>query len=228
MKSKIFALILLVSLAAASCGNRNTQKTASDGTAASEATAETTENTKTMDSNLAFDPASLPEEPIFEIHTTEGTITILLYADTPLHRDNFVKLASQHYYDSVLFHRVIYNFMIQTGDPNTKDPSKEDEYGNGGPDYTIPAEIIPAHTHKKGAVAAARLGDTANPRRESSGSQFYIVQSEEGCSHLNGAYTVFGETLDGFEVIDRIASLRTNAMDRPLKDVRIISITPVL
>ena len=181
-----------------------------------------------MDSNLAFDPASLPEEPIFEIHTTEGTITILLYADTPLHRDNFVKLASQHYYDSVLFHRVIYNFMIQTGDPNTKDPAKEDEYGNGGPDYTIPAEIIPAHTHKKGAVAAARLGDTANPRRESSGSQFYIVQSEEGCSHLNGAYTVFGETLDGFEVIDRIASIRTNAMDRPLKDVRIISITPVL
>ncbi len=228
MKSKIFALILIVSLAAASCGNRNTQKTSSDGTAASEATAETTENTKTMDSNLAFDPASLPEEPIFEIHTTEGTITILLYADTPLHRDNFVKLASQHYYDSVLFHRVIYNFMIQTGDPNTKDPAKEDEYGNGGPDYTIPAEIIPAHTHKKGAVAAARLGDTANPRRESSGSQFYIVQSEEGCSHLNGAYTVFGETLDGFEVIDRIASIRTNAMDRPLKDVRIISITPVL
>lgn len=228
MKSKIFALILLVSLTAASCGNRNSQKTSSDGTAASEATTDTTENTKTMDSNLAFDPASLPEEPIFEIHTTEGTITILLYADTPLHRDNFVKLASQHYYDSVLFHRVIYNFMIQTGDPNTKDPSKEDEYGNGDPDYTIPAEIIPAHTHKKGAVAAARLGDTANPRRESSGSQFYIVQSEEGCSHLNGAYTVFGETLDGFEVIDRIASLRTNAMDRPLKDVRIISITPVL
>ena len=228
MKSKIFALILIVSLAAASCGNRNTQKTSSDGTAAPEATAETTENTKTMDSNLAFDPASLPEEPIFEIHTTEGTITILLYADTPLHRDNFVKLASQHYYDSVLFHRVIYNFMIQTGDPNTKDPAKEDEYGNGGPDYTIPAEIIPAHTHKKGAVAAARLGDTANPRRESSGSQFYIVQSEEGCSHLNGAYTVFGETLDGFEVIDRIASIRANAMDRPLKDVRIISITPVL
>lgn len=182
MKSKIFALILLVSLAAASCGNRNTQKTASDGTAASEATAETTENTKTMDSNLAFDPASLPEEPIFEIHTTEGTITILLYADTPLHRDNFVKLASRHYYDSVLFHRVIYNFMIQTGDPNTKDPAKEDEYGNGGPDYTIPAEIIPAHTHKKGAVAAARLGDTANPRRESSGSQFYIVQSEEAAA----------------------------------------------
>lgn len=226
MKSKIFALILIVSLAAASCGHRS-QKVQEDGTAAASAS-DTAKNSTPMDSTLAFDPASLPEEPIFEIHTTEGTITILLYADTPLHRDNFVKLASRHYYDSVLFHRVIYNFMIQTGDPNTKDPAKEDEYGNGGPDYTIPAEIIPAHTHKKGAVAAARLGDTANPRRESSGSQFYIVQSEEGCSHLNGAYTVFGETLDGFEVIDRIASIRTNAMDRPLKDVRIISITPVL
>ncbi len=224
MKSKIFILILLVSLAAASCANRS--KNASDQS--SEAKTTDTKNTEQMDSTLAFNPADLPEEPIFEIHTTEGTITVLLYADTPLHRDNFIKLASQHYYDSVLFHRVIYNFMIQTGDPNTKDPSKEDEYGNGGPDYTIPAEIIPAHTHKKGAVAAARLGDTANPRRESSGSQFYIVQSEEGCSHLNGAYTVFGETLDGFDVIDRIASIRTNAMDRPLKDVRIISITPVL
>lgn len=224
MKSKIFILILLVSLAAASCANRS--KNTSDQSSAAKTT--DTNNTEQMDSTLAFNPADLPEEPIFEIHTTEGTITVLLYADTPLHRDNFIKLASQHYYDSVLFHRVIYNFMIQTGDPNTKDPSKEDEYGNGGPDYTIPAEIIPAHTHKKGAVAAARLGDTANPRRESSGSQFYIVQSEEGCSHLNGAYTVFGETLDGFDVIDRIASIRTNAMDRPLKDVRIISITPVL
>ena len=227
MKSKIFVLILLVSLAAASCANRG--KNASDKSS-SAATDNLKHQSEQMDSTLAFNPADLPEEPIFEIHTTEGTITVLLYSDTPLHRDNFIKLASQHFYDSVLFHRVIYNFMIQTGDPYTKDPSKEDLYGEGGPDpdYTIPAEILPNHTHIKGAVAAARLGDTANPKRESSGSQFYIVQSEEGCSHLNGAYTVFGETLDGFEVIDRIAALRTNAMDRPLKDVRIISITPVL
>ena len=226
MKSKIFALILIVSLAAASCGHRS-QKVQEDGTAAASAS-DTAKNSTPMDSTLAFDPASLPEEPIFEIHTTEGTITVLLYADTPLHRDNFVKLASRHFYESVLFHRVIYNFMIQTGDPLTKDPANEAEFGSGGPGYTIPAEFSSAHTHKKGALAAARMGDTANPRKESSGSQFYIVHNPETCSHLDGEYTIFGETLDGFEVIDRIASLRTDSMDRPLKDARIISIIPVL
>ena len=122
MKSKIFALMLIAALTAASCGNRsskNTEESSTPGTAT-----ETSSKTTTMDSTLAFDPASLPDEPVFEIHTTEGTITVLLYADTPLHRDNFIKLASRHFYDSVLFHRVIYNFMIQTGDPLTKDPSQ--------------------------------------------------------------------------------------------------------
>lgn len=227
MKSKIFVLILLVSLAAASCGNRN-RKSAEDKPSAPETTEQTTEKQKPADTTLAFDPASLPEEPIFQIHTTEGTITVLLYADTPLHRDNFIRLASRHYYDSVLFHRVIYNFMIQTGDPLTKNPANEARFGTGGPDYTIPAEFVAAHTHKKGALAAARMGDTANPRKESSGSQFYIVQNPEVCSHLDGEYTVFGETLDGFDVIDRIASMKTDSKDRPLKDVRIITITPVI
>lgn len=226
MKSKIFVLILLVSFAAASCGNRS-QKTSEDSTSP-EATTEKTEKTSSMDTTLAFDPSLLPEEPVFEIHTTEGTITVMLYADTPLHRDNFIKLASGHFYDNVLFHRVIYNFMIQTGDPLTKDSANEAEYGTGGPGYTIPAEIVATHTHKKGALAAARLGDTANPRKESSGSQFYIVHNPETCVHLDGEYTVFGETLDGFDVIDRIASLRTDAYDRPLKEARIISITPVI
>ena len=228
MKSKIFILTLLVSLAAlSSCANRSK---GSSGENSDKATAQktTVKQSTHMDSTLAFNPADLPEEPIFEIHTTEGTITVLLYADTPKHRDNFVKLASQRFYDSVLFHRVIYNFMIQTGDPNTKDSSKEALFGEGGPGYTIPAEFVPAHTHKKGALAAARMGDTVNPRKESSGSQFYIVHNPETCSHLDGEYTVFGETLDGFEVIDRIAALRTNSMDRPLKDARIISITPVI
>ena len=228
MKSKIFILTLLVSLAAlSSCANRSK---GFSGESSDKATAQTTtvKQSTHMDSTLAFNPADLPEEPIFEIHTTEGTITVLLYADTPKHRDNFVKLASQRFYDSVLFHRVIYNFMIQTGDPNTKDSSKEALFGEGGPGYTIPAEFVPAHTHKKGALAAARMGDTVNPRKESSGSQFYIVHNPETCSHLDGEYTVFGETLDGFEVIDRIAALRTNSMDRPLKDARIISITPVI
>lgn len=224
MKSKIFILILLVSLAAASCANRS--KNASDQS--SEAKTTDTKNTEQMDSTLAFNPADLPEEPIFEIHTTEGTITVLLYADTPLHRDNFIKLASQHYYDSVLFHRVIYNFMIQTGDPLTKDPANKSFYGTGGPGYTIPAEILPNHTHKKGALAAARKGDTANPQRESSGSQFYIVHNPDGCSHLDGQYTVFGETLDGFDVIDRIASAQRDSRDCPVNDIRIISIMPII
>ena len=117
--------------------------------------------------------------------------------------------------------------MIQTGDPLTKDSTKVNMYGTGGPGYTIPAEINPAFTHKKGALAAARLGDMSNPRRESSGSQFYIVHEPEHCQHLDGAYTIFGETISGFEVIDKIASLRTNGYDQPLKEVRIISINPV-
>ena len=134
----------------------------------------------------------------------------------------------QRFLDSLLFHRVIYNFMIQTGDPLTKDPANKDAFGTGGPGYTIPAEILPGHTHKKGALAAARTGDIANPKRESSGSQFYIVHNPEYCSHLDGQYTIFGETLDGFDVIDRIASVRTDSMDRPVKDVKIISIRPIL
>lgn len=118
--------------------------------------------------------------------------------------------------------------MIQTGDPLTKDPANEDRFGTGGPGYTIPAEFVAAHTHKKGALAAARMGDISNPRKESSGSQFYIVHNPETCVHLDGEYTIFGETLDGFDVIDRIASLRTDANDRPIKEARIITITPVL
>ncbi len=212
-------------LAVASCGSRagsNTETSTTDNTQ------KNTRQTNSMDTTLAFNPSDLPEEPVFEIYTTEGTITVMLYKDTPLHRDNFIKLASEKFYDSLLFHRVIYNFMIQTGDPLTKDPANKDAFGTGGPGYTIPAEILPGHTHKKGALAAARTGDIANPKRESSGSQFYIVHNPEYCSHLDGQYTIFGETLDGFDVIDRIASVRTDSMDRPVKDVKIISIRPIL
>ena len=114
--------------------------------------------------------------------------------------------------------------MIQGGDPNTKDTTLVEKYGQGGPGYTIPAEIIPDYRHKKGALAAARRGDAANPERESSGSQFYLVQSEETCAQLDGAYTVFGETVEGLDVIDRIAKVATDRRDRPISDVRIISI----
>lgn len=164
---------------------------------------------------------------LFDIQTSMGTIRIRLYDDTPLHKDNFEALVDEKFYDGILFHRVIDGFMIQTGDPLTKDPERMREWGEGGPGYTIPAEIVPEHTHKKGAVAAARRGDEANPYRESSGSQFYIVQDPAHCKHLDGAYTVFGETVSGFDVIDRIAKVQTLRNDRPVSDVKINKIVPV-
>ena len=169
----------------------------------------------------------LPDEPVFDINTSLGTIRVKLYSDTPKHRDNFAKLALTGFYDGLLFHRVIPNFMIQGGDPLTKDPNSAPQYGTGGPGYQIEAEIRPEHHHKKGALAAARKGDMANPLKESSGSQFYIVQSEEGCRHLDGEYTIFGETLQGFDVIDKIANLRTDARGLTEAPVRILSLKMV-
>ena len=167
------------------------------------------------------------DEPIFDIVTNLGTIRVKLFSNTPKHRDNFVKLVRNNFYKGILFHRVIDGFMIQTGDPYTKEPSKRQLYGTGGPGYNIPAEIMPENKHKKGALAAARRGDAANPLRESSGSQFYIVQNPVACAQLDGSYTVFGETLSGFDVIDKIAKVETDMRDCPLNDVRIIKIVPV-
>ena len=110
------------------------------------------------------------------IKTTVGDITIKLYNETPLHRDNFIKLVEEHYYDSILFHRVIKDFMVQAGDPESKNADKGVQLGAGGPDYTIPAEFVyPKYFHKRGALSAARQADQVNPERNSSGSQFYIV-----------------------------------------------------
>ena len=178
--------------------------------------------------------ATLPEEPVFDIVTNMGTIKVRLYKDTPRHRDNFEKLALSGYYDSLLFHRVIREFMIQGGDPYTRDTSSAavQMYGQGGPGYTIPAEIVrdetgaPIHRHKKGALAAARRGDAANPLKESSGSQFYIVHNPDNCVHLDGEYTVFGEVVAGLNVIDKIAAVKTGRMDLPVREVRIQSIRP--
>lgn len=169
--------------------------------------------------------ASKELNAVYAIETNFGTIKVRLFDDTPLHRDNFISLAESHYYDSTLFHRVIAGFMIQGGDPYSKDIMNMEIWGTGGPDYTIPAEIIPGHHHAKGALAAARKGDTFNPKRASSGSQFYIVQDEQGCSHLDGQYTIFGQTVAGLDVIDRIASVETDFRDRPMTDIRIISVT---
>lgn len=170
---------------------------------------------------------AIAEEPVLDMVTSMGNIRIKLYKETPQHRDNFVKLARKGYYNGLLFHRVINGFMIQAGDPFTRDTTKVDLYGSGGPNYTIPAEIVPGLTHKKGAIAAARRGDRVNPERASSGSQFYIVQDEAGCRHLDGEYTVFGEVIDGLSVVDNIAGVETNAKGLPLYPIKIISIKEV-
>ena len=217
MKKFVLA-VLTVGLLAFSCKTRTRQ--------------EVTVNMSTQDSLAAVKAAqALPEEPVFDIVTNMGTIRVRLFKDTPRHRDNFVRLALGGYYDNTLFHRVINGFMIQGGDPFTRDTSLVDRWGEGGPDYTIQAEMrdsvgTPLHTHVKGALAAARQGDIATPCKESSGSQFYLVQDPDHCQHLDGEYTVFGETIAGLHVIDKIAAVETDRRDRPVHEVRILSIKP--
>ncbi len=174
---------------------------------------------------------ALPEEPVMDIVTSMGTIKVRLFKDTPRHRDNFVMLALSGYYDNLMFHRVIDGFMIQGGDPISRDTLRVDSWGQGGPGYTLPAEILdadgnPLHRHKKGALAAARRGNLANPFKESSGSQSYLVQNPDNCMHLDGEYTVFGETVAGFNVIDKIAATPADRYDRPLTAVVIYSVRP--
>ena len=215
---KIVFIVLAIGLLAFSCKTRSTETVTVDLTP--------------QDSLAATKAAlTLPEEPVFDIVTTEGTIRVRLFKDTPLHRDNFSKLALAGYYDNLLFHRVINGFMIQGGDPFTRDTSLVARWGEGGPSYTIKAEMRdadgnPLHRHVKGALAAARQGDLANPFKESSGSQFYLVQDPEHCVHLDGEYTVFGETIAGLHVIDKIAAQPTDHLDRPLKEIRILSVKP--
>lgn len=188
--------------------------------------------------------AQNPQHYYVEVKTGKGDVIIKLLNETPLHRDNFKKLVENRFYDSLLFHRVINNFMIQGGDPDSRNASDNQLLGNGGPDYKVPAEIVKGIHHEKGALGAARDN---NPEKASSGSQFYIVQgkifsnagldsletirmkgvkfSEEqrksyttigGTPHLDSNYTVFGKTIQGFDVIDAIAKVQTNDKDRPL------------
>ena len=167
------------------------------------------------------------EEPVFDITTTHGNMRVKLYSKTPKHRDNFTKLVSEKYYDGIRFHRVIEGFMIQTGDPFSRDTSMINAWGTGGPDYTVPAEFVNEYWHKKGALAAARRGDMANPTKASSGSQFYIVHDENACLHLDGQYTIFGEVVEGLNVIDRIARVDVDRYDRPMEDIFIKEIKAV-
>lgn len=156
----------------------------------------------------------------FVIHTDYGDMKGVLYNETPKHRDNFVKMVKSGFYDGTLFHRVILGFMIQGGDPDSKTAKPGQALGMGGPGYTVPAEFNTKFTHKRGALAAARLGDGQNPEKASSGSQFYIVEPEAGAHFLDNQYTVFGEITSGFEVITKIASVPKDKSDRPTKDVK--------
>lgn len=242
-----------------------------------------------------------PEGPMVLIQTKYGNMKVVLYNETPLHRDNFMKLTKEGVFDSLIFHRVIKGFMVQGGDPNSKRATKDQVLGDGDLNYTVPAEIVPGIIHKKGVIAAARNGDEVNPERRSSATQFYLAQgkvyklddipalelnlnsraaeslfqkmkSEKidtlmlfqmarnmegynklldklkqnaireteknplkltkqqietyttlgGIPHLDGAYTVFGEVLDGMAVIDSIAAQPTGANDRPLENIRMM------
>lgn len=189
-----------------------------------------------------------PEGTKVLISTSMGDIKVVLYDKTPLHRDNFVKLVKEGFYDGTLFHRVINQFMIQGGDPDSRDAKPKAMLGNGGPDYTIPFEYVPEYFHKRGALAAARMGDDVNPEKASSGSQFYIVQGRTfsdaeldqtekrigktftdeqreiyktvgGTPFLDGNYTVFGEVYEGMDVVDKIAQVSRDRYDRPLENI---------
>jgi len=189
-----------------------------------------------------------PTDKLVQMETQFGTMIIKLFDETPLHRDNFLKLVEEGYYDSLLFHRVMQGFMIQGGDPNSRGAEANARLGTGGPGYQIPAEFNEALIHQKGALAAARTGGPSNPEKKSSGSQFYLVQGTPvdekqlnmlerrrgttysddakaiygelgGTPFLDMDYTVFGIVLEGLEVIDEIAAMKTGAGDRPEADV---------
>lgn len=183
-----------------------------------------------------------------KISTKYGDMVAELYDETPIHRDNFIKLVKEGFYDGTLFHRVIPGFMIQGGDPVSKDDTPNTRIGNGGPGYTLPAEFNSQFFHKKGALAAARMGDAVNPKKESSGSQFYIVEGQVydnstidlfakrmgtelspeqkkayttvgGAPHLDENYTVFGELIDGFDVISKISNVTRDKNNLPKQKV---------
>lgn len=204
--------------------------------------------------STAFNYDAKKEEMVV-ISTVYGDMTVRLYPETPLHKANFLKLVNESFYDSLLFHRVIKGFMIQGGDPDSKGAKPGAALGRGGPGYTIPAEIDQQFIHKKGALSAARQGDQVNPKKESSGSQFYVVQGKPvpsseleriadqkkrkntsdsdgytpeqietystlgGTPHLDGDYTVFGEVIEGLDVIDSIAKQAVDRRSRPVEDI---------
>lgn len=206
---------IAILLATATCNNTISE---SDG-------AETESTTMATAADViaatAADSTGITKDDTVTMVTTMGTIKLRLYKETPKHQANFVKLCKSGFYNNVLFHRVINQFMIQSGDPESKAAVPGQMYGSGGPGYTIPAEFNSTFRHKRGALAAARQGDQVNPMKESSGSQFYICHGSP--FQLDNDYTIFGETIEGIEVVDKIATSQCDGNDRPLKDIKIIS-----
>lgn len=248
MKKFTFILAVVFGIVMASCSSSKTNEAPAKPADTSTGATQSTENKTDKPSNTR-DMENLTK---VLIKTSEGNITIALYDNTPKHKENFLKLVNNKFYDGILFHRIIQGFMIQTGDPDSKGAPAGKMLGNGGPGYTIPAEFKPENYHKRGAVAAARMGDQMNPTKASSGSQFYIVDgrtfnasmmsqisfqygksfTEEqrkvyetigGAPFLDGDYTVFGEVVDGMDVVDKIAAKPKDRNDRPTADVKIIS-----
>lgn len=159
---------------------------------------------------------SVQTEKIIEIKTSFGNMYMWLYKQTPKHRANFLALADTNYFDNTTFHRIIKDFMVQGGDPNSKDLDTLND-GNGGPPYTIPAEFVDSLKHDYGAVGAAR---TNNLAKASSGSQFYIVTNVAGQHFLDKNYTVFGKIIKGVDVAYTISLQAKNAKDRPYQDIK--------
>ena len=238
MKKTAIYCIMLSIIALTACSSPKKVKSDSDTTTQESAQTSQNNNTDKMTQVL--------------LKTTFGDIVIALYDDTPGHKANFEKLVRNNFYDGVLFHRIIKGFMIQGGDPNSKTAKAGQHLGNGDVGYTIPAEFVPARYHKRGAVAAAREGDQVNPQKASSGCQFYIVDGTVydndkmsmiaqrtgktftpeqiqayttvgGAPWLDGDYTVFGEVIEGMDVVDKIASQQKDGSDRPVEDIKIIS-----
>jgi cyclophilin family peptidyl-prolyl cis-trans isomerase len=165
-------------------------------------------------------PKLSKKDEVITVSTSLGAFRLILFNDTPLHRANFLQKAKKGFYNGTSFHRVIPQFMVQGGDPNSKDDDPTND-GQGPPNEpTIAAELAAGHKHDYGAVAAARQGDFVNPQRASSSSQFYVVENHQGTHFLDGQYTVFGQVIQGQEVIDKIAALPKDGRDRPLTDLR--------
>ncbi len=162
-----------------------------------------------------FKKTAKPTDELVTLKTSYGEIQIILFDDCPLHKENFLKLAKEGFYDGTTFHRVMDNFMIQGGDPLSKDNNTTND-GTGGPGYTIPHEISQNHKHVYGALAAARL---PNAEKRSSGSQFYIVENIKGVAFLDGQYTVYGQVIKGLTIVELIAVAPKDGRDRPKKNI---------